>query len=272
MKNPIKLCLAVLMAILMTNCGKSGQTNSSTSSSSSSSSGAPFVYMGGVQKNLAITSTNTGITYPYHVYLPYNYAISAKTYPIIYCTDAQWTFNHFSQTLDRRNKDVIFVGIEEGPLNSNRRFTDFMGAGTTAYINFFKTEFAPMIERTFRGNGERTYIGTSLGGLLGATLLSQEPVGAPYFKNYMLFDGSFFAYEAASIDREIARFNASKQLNITLILTSANNPGNEVPVNELQNRYEARGYENVKIYRRSYSLHHNDVGNPSFDDTIDWLY
>lgn len=278
----IILCCTLVSISMLNACGKTSPASSNTtysssgsstsSSSSSSSSGAPYVYSGSVQRNLAFTSSITGITYPYHVYLPYNYDISAKTYPIIYGTDAQWIFEHFSQTIDARHKDVIFVGIEEGPLNSNRRFVDFLGPGTADYIKFFKTEFAPMIEKAYRINNERTYIGTSLGGLMGAVFLTKEPMDQPYFKNYLLFDGSFFAYDDTNLADEAARFNASKQLNITLILSSANNPGNEVPVDAFQKRYEARQYEGFKIYRRSYSIPHNDVANPSFDDTIDIIY
>jgi predicted alpha/beta superfamily hydrolase len=279
--NPIIVLCTLLCTLALAACGKSssGDTRSnnqassasSSSSSSSSSSGVPYSYLGSVQKNLAITSAITGVTYPYHVYLPYNYAISAKTYPIIYCTDAQWVFNHFSQILDARNKEVIFVGIEEGALNSNRRFADFMGPGVNDYMRFFKTEFAALMESRYRTNQERTFIGTSLGGLLGSTFMTREPIGEPYFKNYMLFDGSFFAIDAAGINDELSRYNASKQLNITLILTSAN-PGNEESVNGLQERYRARAYEGLTIYRRSFAVPHDDVANPSFEATIDLLY
>ena len=73
--------------------------------------------------------------------------------------------------------------------------------------------------------------------------------------------GHFFAIDTAGIDEEISRFNASKQLNITLILTSAN-PGNEESVNGLQERYKAQAYEGLTLYRRSYAIPHNDVAEP----------
>jgi predicted alpha/beta superfamily hydrolase len=274
----ISISCALICLLALNGCGKSGSSagvsassSSSGSSSSSSSSGQAFAYLGSVQKNLSYASTITGVTYPYHVYLPLNYALTAKSYPVIYGTDAQWTFTHFSQTLDARHEDVIFVGIEEGPLNSNRRFDDFLGVGTRNYMKFFKTEFAPFIENTYRTNSERTYVGTSLGGLMGSVFLYSEPVGEPFFKNYMLFDGSFFAYDSTDLEVELARFNASKQLNVTLVLTSAS-PGNVDSVDAFQLRYQSRPYEGLKIYRRSYAIPHNDVANPSFDDNIGLLY
>jgi predicted alpha/beta superfamily hydrolase len=205
------------------------------------------------------------------VYLPHNYALSNKNYPIIYGTDAQWIFPHFSQTIDAKNKDVIFIGIEEGPFRSDRRAIDFQPAGAPNYISFLKTEFIPLIENTYRTNHERTYVGTSYGGLLGSILLTKEPIGTPYFKNYMLFDGSFRVLQSINIQDEESRFAASKNLNVALILTSAN-PGNQFDVNTYQNRYESRQYQGLTIHRRYYQVPHNDVADPSFDETIDLLY
>jgi predicted alpha/beta superfamily hydrolase len=276
MKIISTLCAIIVLATLAA-CGGSSYNStiaansSTTNTSSSSSSSAPYHYVGTVQSDLSITSTITGITYPYHVYLPHNYDLSAKNYPVIYGTDAQWIFPHFSQTIDAKNKDVIFIGIEEGPLKSNRRAIDFLPAGAPNYINFLKSEFIPLIEKNYRTTHERTYVGTSYGGLLGSILLTKEPVDEPYFKHYMLFDGSFWALQTTNIQDEELRFNASKKLNITLILTSAN-PGNVTDVNTYQSRYENRLYEGLTIYRRSYQVPHNDVANPSFDETIDLVY
>ena len=263
---------AMILVASLISCGGSSSKNKTTASiSSPSSSSSSYQYLGTIQSGLSITSTTTGITYPYHVYLPHNYALSNKNYPIIYGTDAQWIFPYFSQVIDSKNKDVIFIGIEEGPLNSDRRAIDFLPAGAPNYIHFLKSEFIPLIENNYRTNHERTYVGTSYGGLLGSILLTKEPIEVPYFKNYMLFDGSFRVLQAENIRDEESRFNASKKLNVTLILTSAN-PGNLNDVNTYQNRYESRPYEGLTIYRRYYQVPHMDVGNPSFNETIDLLY
>jgi predicted alpha/beta superfamily hydrolase len=272
MKAAFIVCIVFVMTAL-NSCGSSGGTSQSAIANSSASSSArpPHQYLGTIQSNLSITSAITGITYPYHVYLPHNYALSDKSYPIVYGTDAQWIFPYFSEVIDTKNKDVIFIGIEEGPLKSDRRAIDFLPAGAPNYIKFLKSEFIPLIESTYRTNHERTYVGTSYGGLLGSILLSKEPIDTPYFKNYMLFDGSFRVLQTANIQEEESRFNASKKLNITLILTSAN-PGNLVDVNTYQTRYENRHYEDLTIHRRYYQVPHNDVANPSFDETIDLLF
>jgi predicted alpha/beta superfamily hydrolase len=266
--------ILALSLFLLCACGGSenSSTQTSTSSSLASSSSQPaHQYLGTIEASAVITSQITGITYPYHVYLPHKYAQSDEQYAIVYGTDAQWVFPYFSRVIDARNKPVIFVGIEEGPPGSDRRSTDYTPPGALAYIEFLKTEFIPMIEAKYRTNGERTYVGASYGGLLGAILLSKENVGAPYFKNYLLFDGAFWAYTANFIQDEEKRFAADKKLPINLILTSAN-PGNYREVDSYEKRYRDRQYEDINIYRKSFDIEHRDVGNPSFDYAIDMVY
>ena len=230
-----------------------------------------YLYKGKIQSDFSITSATTGITYPYHVYLPPNYESSGKSYPVIYGTDAQWIFPSFPQTIDAKNKEVIFVGIEEGPRNSDRRAIDYQPDGAPKYIDFLKKELIPLIEKNYRTSGERTFVGTSYGGLLGSILLSKEPVGVPYFKNYLLFDGSFFRLQPANLQDEEARFNASKRLDVTVVLTSASQ-GNVLHVNTYQTRYESRPYEGMKLLRYSYNISHEDVAGPSFPACLDQIY
>jgi predicted alpha/beta superfamily hydrolase len=271
--NILGIWLIVTSLLILSACGGSGSTSKvSTSSSLASSSSRPaHQYLGTIEATAAITSKITGITYPYHVYLPHKYAQSGEHYAIVYGTDGQWVFPYFSQVIDARNKPVIFVAIEEGPSGSDRRAIDYTPAGALIYSDFLKTEFIPMIESKYRANGERTYVGTSYGGLLGAILLSKEEVGVPYFKNYLLFDGAFWAYTANFIQDEEKRLAASKKLAINLVLTSAN-PGNYRDVNTYEKRYQDRQYEDINIYRKSFNVEHKDVGNPSFEYAIDLIY
>ncbi len=265
------LVLSAALLLIASACGGSSSSNTSSVVAPAPPVAPDYVYAGTVRRDLSITSAGTGVTYPYHVYLPPDYESSGKTYPVVYGTDAQWIFPFFSRTIDARRKGVIFVGIEEGPRGSDRRATDFQPAGATAYIGFLKTELIPLIERTYRASAERTYVGTSFGGLLGSVLLSKEQVGVPYFKNYLLFDGSFGRMLPSNIDDEVARFTASPSLPVTLVLTSAN-PGNFALVDAYQARYQGRGYTGLTIHRRSFNVPHNDVGDPSFSAAIDLIY
>lgn len=228
-----------------------------------------YVYAGTLERGKSITSKITGVTYPYHVYLPENYATSGKTYPVMYATDGQWSFNSFSQLLDKRRKPMILVNIEQGP--GDRRAIDYTVNGAPAYIRFLKEELAPLIEASYRTTGMRTFSGTSYGGLLGSILLSTEDVATPFFRNYLLFDGSFWALTAKNIQDEQARFAASSRLPVRVILTSANAPGNVNDVLAYEARYKGRAYVDLVIQRKDFNIAHNDVGDPSFDWAIDLI-
>lgn len=215
-----------------------------------------------------ITSTNTKITYPYNVYLPPNYEVSGKNYPVIYVTDGQW-YSDFAYLLDRKSKDVIMVSIDQGPIN--RRMIDFLPDGAPLYTKFLKEELIPLIESTYRTNGERTFTGVSAGGLLGAYLLSIEPVGAPYFKNYILIDGSLFAETPAMINAEQARYSLDNSLAISILLAGTPQ-GNGWFVNAFEQRYKNRNYKNLQLFNKEFRVTHDEMGPLAFDDLIDRIY
>lgn len=226
-------------------------------------------YAGSVERGRTIASRHTGVSYPYHVYLPPGYATSGRRYPVMYATDGQWNFPGYADLLDRRRKPMILVGIEQG--GDNRRETDFFPAGAPAYGRFLKEELAPQVEARYRTTGVRTYTGASLGGLLGALLLSTDDAAAPFFRNYLLFDGSYFLMDASHVRDEEARLAASRQLPVRLILTGATQQGNDRVTAELAARYEGRPYVGLQVHRKNFDVHHNHIATPSFDWAIDLI-
>lgn len=261
--------LLLSLACLLSACGGGGGSSDATPAVTPPPVViAPnYVYAGTLERNNAITSQNTGITYPYHVYLPENYAGSGKSYPVMYATDGQWSFPSFSQLLDKRRKPMILVSVEQGP--GDRRAIDYTVNGAPAYARFLKEELAPLIEAKYRTTAVRTFSGTSYGGLLGSIMLSTEAVGTPFFRNYLLFDGSFWALTAKNLQDEQARFAASSRLPVRLILTSANAPGNVNDVMAYEARYKGRNYVDLLIQRKDFNIAHDNVGDPSFDWAID---
>lgn len=229
--------------------------------------GPAHVYAGTVERGKAIASRITGITYPFHVYLPAGYANSGKRYPVLYATDAQWSFPAFSRMLDQRGKPMILVGIEQG--GDDRRATDFKPDGAPAYVRFLKEELVPLIERSYRTTDVRSYTGTSLGGLLGALMLSTESAARPFFSNYLLFDGSFGLIGRGHIEAEEARLAASRELPLKLILTGATRRGNAGVTAQLAARYQGRPYRGLQVLRKDFDVDHYSVGDPSFDWAID---
>jgi predicted alpha/beta superfamily hydrolase len=263
-----RLCLLLSLACLLPACGGGGSSETSAPPATTAPATPPHVYAGTVERDKSIASRFTGITYPYHVYLPEGYASSDKRYPVMYATDGQWSFPAFSQMLDKRRKQMIFVNIEQGP--AGRRDIDYTVNGAPTYARFLKEELAPLIEATYRTTQVRSYTGTSYGGLLGALMLSTEDVATPFFRNYLLFDGSFWALTASNIQDEEARFAASRRLPVRLLLTTAT-PGNYRDVVAFEARYAGRGYAELQIQRKDFNVTHNDVGDPSFDWAIDLI-
>jgi len=234
-------------------------------------SASAYVYAGTVEGDKRIASGITGITYPYHVYLPENYATSGRRYPVMYATDGQWNFRSFSRMLDQHRKAMILVSIEQGGPGPDRRAIDYTVDGAPAYARFLREELAPLIESSYRTTAVRSFAGTSYGAVLGAVMLSTEDAARPFFSNYLLFDGSFWALTDRNIQDEDARFAASRRLPVHLILTSADAPGNVEDVSAYEARYKARAWVGLRIDRRDFNVAHDQVGKPSFDWAIDLI-
>jgi predicted alpha/beta superfamily hydrolase len=254
------------LASLLSACRMGGTVDATPAAAASAPA---YAYAGTVERGKSITSKATGITYPYHVYLPEGYATSAKRYPVIYGTDAQWSFPPFSRMLDKKRKQMILVSIDQG--GDDRRSTDYVPKGAPAYARFLKEELVPLIESSYRTTGVRSYTGTSLGGLLGALLLSTEDAKTPFFRNYLLFDGSYFMLGDRNVKDEEARLAASRELPVRLILTGATQRGNDEVTAALAARYQGRPYVGLQVHRKSFDLDHFHVGNPSFDWAIDLI-
>lgn len=228
-----------------------------------------YVHAGTVLRDQSITSRITGITYPFHVYLPQGHAGSGRRYPVIYATDGQWHFGAFSRLLDQRQQAAILVSVEQGP--PGRREVDYGPEGAAAYGRFLREELAPLIEARYPTAGPRSFVGTSYGGLLGAILLTREDAVTPFFSRYLLFDGAFWALTPAELADEAARFAANPRLPVTLLLTTANDPGNIDDVIALETRYRQRGHQDLVLQRHDFPVAHEAVARPSWAWALDWL-
>ncbi|RZJ11211.1 MAG: hypothetical protein EOP39_06850 [Rubrivivax sp.] len=228
-----------------------------------------YTFAGTVERGKTIKSDITGIAYPYHVYLPAGYANSDKRYPVMYATDGQWSFPAFSRMLDQRRKPMILISIEQG--GPDRRAVDYTVKGEPAYARFLKEELAPLVERTYRTSGVRSYSGTSLGGLLGAAMLAHENAAQPFYSSYLLFDAAFWALTPQDIKIEERRFADSPRLPVKLILSGAELRGNLSAVQAYEARYRSRAYEGLVIQSKSFKVDHFNVGDPSFDWAIDLI-
>lgn len=144
----------------------------------------------------------TNRVYPIFIKTPRSYEFKPdKNYPVIYLTDAWYTFQIASGATrfpmnSGKMKEAIIVGISysKGSEGSASRVRDFTPSKAPAWkmqtgnaeghARFIREVVFPYIEENYRANGsQRTFVGNSLGGLFGAYVLFRYP---DMFQNYIL--------------------------------------------------------------------------------------
>lgn len=231
-------------------------------------------FIGTVEDEQTFSSSITGITYPYRVYLPVGYHESNKSYPILYATDGQWEFWRFSYVIETSNKEIILVAIEQGP--DQRRVIDYALEGSHNYLNFLETEMLPLIESTYRvDTSNRTLEGASWGGLLVRHALSRE-VTIPLFKNFISIDGSYGNFTQPPFindnslyqSMEDTAFPTGAVLNANIYLSGATIAGNGNLVENFKTELQNRNIKELTIYHQSFNVRHEEAGRPSIKDAL----
>lgn len=125
--------------------------------------------------------------------LPEGYYSSTKKYPVLYLLDAQWNFNHASQSigwLSGKDNQVIpqtiIVGVCTGGEKREHDLTPTIGTGKgggadSLYL-FIKKELIPYIDTNLRTFNYRILAGTSYGGLFVMNAFVKDPL---YFNGYL---------------------------------------------------------------------------------------
>lgn len=220
-----------------------------------------------------IESKITGVTYPYHVYLPASYEKNKdKVYPIIYTLDGQWNFKGFAYSIDSHDREVIVIGIEEGPTGSDRRSIDYRLPGAVLYIDFFRKEFLPLIEAQYRVDASnRSFQGTSFGGIIATAFLFLDDPKKALFKNYIVYDASYWDKPellTAIIDN---RLKKEEPINANLYFTTAI-IGNHFTVKSFMESIDDYAIPGLNTFYDWYFVTHNSVTGASMEDTFDLIY
>lgn len=117
------------------------------------------------------------------IYLPKNYNISTKKFPVLYMHDAQNLFDsktsyvgewNIDETLDSINAQIIVVGIEHGNEKRMEELTPYKnekygGGNADNYLEFIVKTLKPQIDKNYRTKTEAKntcIMGSSLGGLV----------------------------------------------------------------------------------------------------------
>jgi enterochelin esterase-like enzyme len=151
----------------------------------------PAVTLAGTEVR-TLTSTIAAQEYKLLVSLPPGYSDASKRFPVVYVLDAQWDFPLVeglvaTQLQEGYVPSALIVGITWGGASPDiaklrtRDFTPPEGAAT--FLTFVKQELVPYVDATYRTTNDRTLMGHSAGGVVGAYALVREP---DLFNRYVL--------------------------------------------------------------------------------------
>ena len=170
---------------------------------------------------IQLTEPSSKRVYSVYIQLPKSYKNKQdKTYPVIYLTDAPYTFpivagaTRFPMNTGKMQQAIIVaIGYEKGSIGSASRIRDYTPTFTKdwkkqtgnaqGHIKFIKNTVFPYIEQNYRASHtQKTYIGNSLGGLFGATILFTEP---DLFSHYIIGSPSIWFNNNALLKFKVHR-------------------------------------------------------------------
>lgn len=215
-----------------------------------------------------LASPATGFTYPISMYFPPGYVAGSGPHPVIYAADAELQFGHIVNAVRANNYNAIVVGVGNG--GGARRFVDYAFPGAAAYHAFLTLQLMPYIETQYRvDRTRRTFVGYSLSGSFAGISMSLEDVAARRWSGIVSIDGSFWNQTEEIYARELAMFEASRNLPVALYFASA---ANRPSITLYRQRLEARGYQGLRMREQDYFVSHADVLLPGINDGLAYVF
>ncbi|MGR5208997.1 alpha/beta hydrolase [Vibrio rotiferianus] len=219
-------------------------------------------------------SSITDVTYPIDIYLPDNYEERTGPLPVIYASDGQYSSTSYGRLIEEYGAEVVLVSVYEGP--AGRRNIDYLPPGVDNYYLFLTQELIPFIEAEYDIEpSQRTLVGHSFGGAMASYVMLSEPIGAEFFKHFIISDGSFWRIPDTIYPLEAERYEASPRLAVTAIFSAATGyQGNYYWVDEFYNTMSSRNYSELKMppilmYR---GADHRDMWFDTFRDSLPILF
>lgn len=170
---------------------------------------------------IELAEKSSGRIYPLFIQLPPSYAANTdQTYPVIYLTDAHYSFPIVSGAMRfpmnngvMQHAIIVAVSYEKGSAGTNSRVRDFTPTVAKAWqqetgnakwhMAFLRDTVMPFIENSYRASkADRTFVGNSLGGLFGAYMLLTEP---DLFANYILGSPSVWFDDKAILNTSLSK-------------------------------------------------------------------
>lgn len=222
------------------------------------------------------------------IYLPKNYEISTKKFPVIYMHDGQNLFDsktsfagewNIDETLDSINAQVIVIGIENDAEKRMEELSPFKnekygGGKADNYLDFIVSTLKPYVDKNYKTktNASNTALfGSSLGGLVSFYGALKYP---EVFGKVGCFSPSFWFNK-----QEIfALMEQTKTFKTKVYFLCGNNEGNDdmvKDVNEMNYQINTKRCEckmqNKKVIVKG-GQHNEKLWREGFKKAYLWLF
>lgn len=186
---------------------------------------------------IPIVDPNNDRNYEIYVKTPRSYNNTKKVYPVIYLTDAMYTFQivsgatRYPMTI-KKMEEAIIVGIswDKNIHSTPSRTRDYtptvrsnwkhVTGGAEDHAKFIRDMIFKEVETRYRADPtQRTYIGNSLGGLFGAYILFTH---GDMFQNYILGSPSLWYDNRVIFEIEEIYYAENKSLPANVFITIGN--------------------------------------------------
>jgi len=213
-----------------------------------------------------LPSALVGEEYQIGVWLPFSYADSDRTYPVLYLTDGDYTFGLAAGVIPTligsgEIPEIIVVGIAYNRISTygefgKQRERDMLPPGfvhavpdsrTPQFISFLQHKLIPLIETHYRAApDDRALYGFSVGGFFSLYMMLTHP---GLFRRYIAASGTWPGADAYLLDCE--QQYADQPLHPPVNLYYAVGGAEEEQLhgfNTLVERLQKRNYADLKLH------------------------
>lgn len=242
---------------------------------------------------IEIAEKSSGRIYPLFIQLPPSYEANAdQTYPVIYLTDAHYSFPIVSGAMRfpmnngvMQHAIIVAVSYEKGSAGASSRIRDYtptsakvwkqQTGNAQGHMSFIRETVIPFIESQYRASkSDRTFVGNSLGGLFGAYILFTEP---DLFSSYILGSPSVWFDDSAILSKPLTKPNTKIKVYLSVgeYETPAFGEGQDMIAGAVQLRDKIAAYRSAEI-EINFSIVSGASHATAFPTTaiqgLDWVY
>lgn len=237
---------------------------------------------------IPIHSKITGRDHELVVVYPSSYKTnSEKKYPVLYYLDAYWDTPLLVSTYgnlmyDNQAPEFIMVGLsypsgadygKERSLDYTFTAVDEKSGKANLFLDFIKSEVAPLIEAQYRGQAtDRIISGNSLGGLLAITAAYQLP---DFFAGYIAISPAVEWDNQALVKLDNSYAKKHKALNGRMFISygSTEYPAFRDPIIQFQKQLVARKYQGFDLQNYAMEgLDHTAVKGDGYARGLMWVW